>query len=247
MVRFIWRKYDDFLQKILVGLFYYLPEKQRVAFNLNIDKIKILLKSLTVFVLGLSLFWLVKSNSDTILYYSQQGGYEAVIKNYKDEVDFYAKQFRLPSSYLLSLIMLECSGKKPAKPRFEERIYQTLKKLQKGEIKSFEGLKPADLKGMSDKKLKELATSWGPFQIMGYKSLQMKIPVEYLRGKNAVYWGIKWINDDYGDLVRQGKYKDAFHWHNTGKTFPEDGKSRTYDQTYVDRGLAYMKYFSKYY
>lgn len=170
---------------------------------------------------------------------------ERVEENYGHEVDSLSQVMDLPPAYFKSLIMLECSGQKPVESRFEEHIYERLKQVRDKKLKRLETIKPKHLRGMSNEQLHVLASSWGPFQIMGYKSLQMKINVKELNGKKAVYWGMKWINDEYGKLLRKKRYKDAFHFHNTGRHFPDDGESRTYDPKYVTRGLKYVEYFKK--
>ncbi len=174
-----------------------------------------------------------------------KGGFEAAIINYKDEVDKYAKEFDLPSSYLMALIILECSGKRKIKPRFEKKIYQQLKLLKKRKILKFENLSPETVKDATDQALRNMASSWGPFQLMGYKCTFLNIKLREMRGDNAIYWGIRWINITYGKYLRKGLYKDAFHLHNTGKKYPEDGISKTFDPDYVEKGLQYMKYFEK--
>ena len=95
----------------------------------------------------------------------------------------------------------------------------------------------------SDEALKNLAKSWGPFQLMGYKCLHLDVKVKDLRGDDALDWGAKWIKLEYGHLLRKKRYKDAFHYHNTGKTYPKSGIPKTHDPKYVDNGLKYMAYF----
>lgn len=170
---------------------------------------------------------------------------EQAIKNYKSQVDLYADKYNLPSSYLMALIMLECSGRKAVTPRFEKKIYKQLLDLKNKKIDHFEDLTPIDLKYYSDNDIKKLANSYGPFQIMGYKTIKMNITIEELYGKNAIKYGAYWIDKEYGDLLRQGRFADAFHFHNTGKIIPSDGIPRTYDPRYVRRGIDYMRYFSK--
>lgn len=178
---------------------------------------------------------------------SSTGGKQYTIINYKKDVDFYAKKYNLPASYLLALITLESSGKKKIKPRFEKHVYTQLKALRDGKIKRFEDLTAKDLKGLSNKDLKKLAKSYGPFQIMGYKTIKMNIKVEDLEGDSAIKYGVEWINKEYGDILRAGNFKDAFHMHNTGHAFPADGKSKTHNPRYVEQGLEYMRYFSQLY
>jgi hypothetical protein len=147
------------------------------------------------------------------------------VANYGTEVDNYAKIYNLPSSYLKALIVLESSGKKPANSRFENRVYKRLVLKYKGRL--------------SVAAIKNLSTSWGPFQLMGYQVNKLNIHVKDIRGANCVKWGIKWINDSYGNYLREGKFEEAFRIHNTGKP-----NGRTFDPEYVKNGLKYIKYFT---
>jgi len=176
---------------------------------------------------------------------TNKGGFEMAIANYKTEIEALAKKFDLPPSYLMSVIMLESSGRKKAPLRFEKKIYNQLLQLKKGKIKKFENLTPKDVKKLSKQELRALASSYGPFQIMGYKSFILNISLDSLKGKKHLFYAVKWINLTYGNLLREGNYKDAFHIHNAGKKFPDDGVSRTYDPDYVKNGLLYEKYFRK--
>jgi len=81
---------------------------------------------------------------------------------------------------------------------------------------------------------------------MGYKSIELKISLQSLIGKNNLYWAIKWIETDYGNYIRNGDYKNAFHIHNAGKKYPDNGKPTTFDPKYVEKGLEYMKYFKNF-
>ena len=78
---------------------------------------------------------------------------------------------------------------------------------------------------------------------MGYKCLLYGINVKDLRNENGTYWGVKWINEAYGRLLKKGDYKNAFHYHNTGRMMPANGISKTHDPEYVKNGLELMAYF----
>jgi hypothetical protein len=175
--------------------------------------------------------------------YGNTDAFVSTKNNYGEDVDLYAREFNLPSSYLLALIVLESSGRKVVPPRFEPQIYQYLKEVKQGKRASFEHVTPRHLTDATDDALKNLASSWGPFQLMGYKCLLLGIKVRDIRGPDAVYWGIKWIDMTYGKELRAKRYKDAFHIHNTGRRFPLIGKPFTHDPGYVYKGLSYMKRF----
>ena len=168
---------------------------------------------------------------------------EKTYLNYKDDVLKASAQYDLPPAYLLSLIVLESSGRKIVPQRYENHIYHKLDAVARSKQKSLEGIKAKDLQGLTDGELQKLASSWGPFQIMGYKCFEIEVQVEALQGKNAVKNGAKWINKNYGDYLRKGHFKDAFHLHNTGKPYPAIGQPKTYSRSYVPKGLKYIEEF----
>ncbi|MBN2893752.1 MAG: hypothetical protein JXL97_17920 [Bacteroidales bacterium] len=223
---------DKFITK--TSIFFSMEVKNRIK--------KIFFFIALISVLVLATIYILKISDTNSM--NSQSGTEVAIVNYKAEVEKYASNYDLPSSYLMALIMLECSGKKNIKPRYEHHIFLKLQKFRDGKIDKFEDLTVDDVKDLSDKDLKEMAKSYGPFQIMGYKSIKLGVKVEDLQDKNAIAIGVKWINNEYGNLLREGRFKDAFHMHNTGKKFPQSGKSETYDPKYVDNGLYYIRYFS---
>jgi hypothetical protein len=164
---------------------------------------------------------------------------------YGAEVATFAREFKLPPSYFLALIVLESSGRKIIPPRFEPHVYEKLKEVKQGKRDSYEHVTPAHLADATDDALKNLASSWGPFQLMGYKCLLLDIKVKDIRGKDAIYWGIHWIEMTYGNELKAGNFKNAFHIHNTGRKYPKLGRPFTHDPDYVPRGIAYMKRFEQ--
>lgn len=172
------------------------------------------------------------------------GSYQSVIYNYGTEIDVAAKKYDIDASFLKSLCALESSGKSNPGSRFEPHVYQKLKKLKNKEIDRYDCLISKDINNASDEALKNLATSWGPFQLMGYKCLELGVTVKDLRGKNTIDHSVSWISKSYGHLIRAKRFEDAFHFHNTGKLVPKFGRYLTYDKSYVPRGVKYMKYFS---
>jgi hypothetical protein len=192
--------------------------------------------------------WYFKRVSDRPeIQVTQRGGsvLETTFANYHDEVLDASEEFDLPYAYLMSLIVLETSGKKPPGKRFEPAVYRRLTSLRDGKRLKYEAVRRKHVKNASDDAIRNLATSWGPFQLMGYKCVAMGVTVNDLRGGDGVEYGAEWIAEEYGHLLRRGRYKDAFHYHNTGRVYPKFGKPRTHDPRYVDRGLAYMEYFNE--
>lgn len=176
-------------------------------------------------------------------------GRKNVEVHYQEAVNRWSSYYDLPSEYLLSLIILECGGQNPCGKRFEPKRYRQLKNLRDGKRRKFEYLRPSDLKGLTDAEIRKLATSWGPFQIMGYHSIGLSkqgegVSVADLTGPRAIEIGVRWVDQNYGTLLRYGRYKDAFHMHNTGRVYPKIGKPKTHDPNYVSNGLSHMAYFS---
>ena len=164
-------------------------------------------------------------------------------ENYRAEVAAEAEKLGLPTSYFLALITLECSGRKPCGSRYEPTRYEDLEAVRDGSKSRFENIRKSDVHDATDAALTNLATSWGPFQIMGYKCIGLGVNVADIRGDRSIHHGMRWVAKDYGHLLKQGRFKDAFHVHNAGTLHPKDGQARTHDPRYVQRGLAYMEWF----
>lgn len=165
--------------------------------------------------------------------------YDRTTKNYGKQIELTSKKFNLPAEYLKALIILESSGNKDVSSRYEHHVYKKLDSLRNHQIISYKKLKPYQLKDVTDAALKNLSTSWGPFQIMGYKCLELGVSVKELRGDSSVYWGVYWIDKEYGQFLKEKKYKEAFRIHNTGSPTGE-----TFDKKYVAKGIAHINYFN---
>ena len=173
-----------------------------------------------------------------------RAGKDVAEEHYAVDVLSAARKYDLDYSYLMALLMLECSGKKPAGARFEPHVYKGLQQVRDGKRRSYENVTPAHLADASDDALRNLATSWGPFQLMGYKCILLDVNIRDIRGPNGVEYGADWINQTYGNSLRAGRFKDCFHMHNTGSPYPKTGLPRTHDPQYVPRGLAMMNQFT---
>jgi hypothetical protein len=206
---------------------------------------KIVLPLVFLAAFGVILTFLFWENGPTGLINQPSNVLERAKYNYGDEVKEYSDRLNLPYEYFMALIVLECSGNQPSGSRFEPHVFAKLKDVRDGNRRKYENVKPEILANASDDAIKNLATSWGPLQLMGYKCIGMKVNVEDIRGEDAVFHGMSWVDDEYGQLLRKGKYKDAFHTHNTGRKYPLVGGPKTHDPKYVEKGLQYIKYFSK--
>ena len=165
-------------------------------------------------------------------------------QNYGQEMREISSALDVPYAYLMALAVLECSGEKPAGHRFEQHVYRELIKVKEGKRRAYEAVRQEHLEALSEEEIRDLATSWGPFQLMGYKAIGLGVDVEDLSDEEvAAREGARWIQKEYGRFLMRKKWKDAFHMHNTGKRFPLNGHSRTHDPYYVSDGVRYMKYY----
>ncbi len=160
--------------------------------------------------------------------------------NYGRRVELFARLLNLPVNYFKALILLECSGDYPPGSRYEPHVFAQLLAVQKGIIPAYNGIRQTHLKGLSKKNLQKMATSWGPLQIMGYHSIHLGIHIDKLKGEQSLYYGMVWAKQNYGHLLKKKAYRDAFHFHNTGKPYPRIGPPLTHDRYYVSNGMQYM-------
>lgn len=166
--------------------------------------------------------------------------------NYSEEMLELSAKYDVPYAYLMALVVLECGGDKPAGHRYEPSIMKKLQRVKEGKRDRFENIYAHHLEDCSDGCLENLATSWGPFQLMGYKAIPLGVSISDLRHEDdAAEIGVRWIVNEYGELLKKKRFKDAFHFHNAGERFPLSGKSRTHNPYYVSDGLKYMKAFEK--
>lgn len=195
-------------------------------------------------LLSMIVFYLSqKNNPITEIKDSEKIMLDKCFDNYSKDAIFFGNKYNVNPAYLLALIVLESSGKKIVPNRFEPKIYQKLSDVKNNKLSGFEGIDKNQLRFIKKEDLKKMASSWGPFQIMGYKCFQLNINLFQLIGDNIFERSIQWINLDYGNLVRDKNYKDAFHIHNTGQRYPRFGKPFTHNKDYVPRGLRYVEYF----
>ncbi|MEM6299299.1 MAG: hypothetical protein AAF740_11490 [Bacteroidota bacterium] len=170
---------------------------------------------------------------------------ERVRQNYGDEVDAICKEKGVPSEYFKALIILEVSARKDPPSRTEKSVWEKLRATKEGKRKRYGFFTANDLQSYDDTDLKFMATSWGPFQIMGFHAVKKGFPVRHLRDENALRTGIEWCLDSYGAYIKKGDYKNAFHIHNTGSPIPFSGIPFTTDPDYVAKGVAYMELLEK--
>jgi len=205
------------------------------------------LAAISILLLGLTVFLFIKQYQSEYDYKSlqlNQNIVERTFANYHHKLEHLAIKHSLPENYLLALIALESSGRKIIPHRFESHVHEKLLDVKSGKLKNLERVVSSDLKNMGKDELKELASSWGPFQIMGYKCFEIGVSLNQLKGKSNLDHSLSWIKSNYGLFLKQEKFKDAFHYHNTGRKHPRIGPPRTYDKDYIPKGMKYMDEFT---
>lgn len=170
---------------------------------------------------------------------------ERSMRNYSEQLNMLSKKYNIPWKYLMALTVLECSGEKPCPSRFEKHVFEQLQRVREGKRKRYGSLRRSDITDATDADLKNLASSWGPFQIMGYHCIKDGITVAQLRSEEGLKHAVHWINTSYGTRLRKQEFQDAFHLHNTGKPFPKSGAPTTHDPQYVFRGISLMDEFER--
>lgn len=170
---------------------------------------------------------------------------DRVRRHYGSEIESICEEEGLDPDYFKALAILEVSARKNPPSRTEKIIWEQLKAVQKGEREKYSFFTTEDLRHRSNTDLKFMATSWGPFQIMGFHAVKLGFPLQNLRNEHALRTGIRWCKENYGDYLEKKDYRNAFHIHNTGRPYPAVGNPLTSDPKYVEKGLKYMKLLKK--
>lgn len=157
-----------------------------------------------------------------------------------EEIERATRGTAISPAYLAAIITLESRppGNRDSR-RFEPNIYERLKQARAG-IRPYGRMGPGLLGRMSDSHLREMATSHGLTQIMGYHCLDLGCDVRDLKSEHHLQWAVVWMHRRYRKYARAGKWEACFRIHNTGKP---DG--RTYHADYVQRGLRRMSYYQR--
>jgi len=144
------------------------------------------------------------------------------------------KYSSVPPAFLAALIALE-SGGEPAAKRFEKHVYNKLISVQRGYADRYGALSRRDLQPLSDDGIRNLATSWGLTQIMGYHVARRPGGIEILLNVEThlkfALGLLAEFAERYGLNVTL-EFAELFRCWNTGKPYGE-----TYDPKYVENGL----------
>ena len=157
-----------------------------------------------------------------------------------EEITLAVKGTDIDPAYLAALISLESHppGNKKSK-RFEENVYKRLLEL-KNDGRSFGRISRSAILNRSDNEIRDLATSFGLTQIMGFHCLDLGCSPDDLKGNYHLQWAAAWMQKNYGKKAKQEDWPSCFRIHNTGHP-----RGETFRKDYVERGLARMAYYKK--
>jgi len=145
---------------------------------------------------------------------------------------------RIEPAYLAALISLESSPlANRNSERFEPGFYKRLLEL-KETGRPFGGIPRSYLLSKTDRELKELSTSYGLTQIMGFHCIELGCSIDDLRGDYHLQWAVAWMQKHYGNKIKTHNWQACFRIHNTGHP-----KGETARRDYVERGISRMKYY----
>lgn len=163
-----------------------------------------------------------------------------IYHHYHQKIEFATKGTEIPPEYMGALISLESHppGNWDSQ-RFEPKIYERLLRL-KYNNEPFSYIPKEKVASLTEEELRQLATSYGPTQIMGYHCLELGCSIDDLKGENHLLWSIAFIRKHYLKCIVQKKWDVCFRIHNTGKP---DGNPHNKD--YVEKGLKRMAYYKK--
>lgn len=145
-----------------------------------------------------------------------------------------------PPHFLAGLVSVENVECDPDAKRFEPAVFEKLKAIRSPLIfwkRSWNGITQADLKGLSDVFLVDLATSWGYTQIMGWRAIPLRRTVAEIRDPFLhLMIAVQLLDRNAREYLVRGLPENALRIWNTGSP---DG--RTSDPQYVANAMTVMK------
>lgn len=152
------------------------------------------------------------------------------------------KYSSIPQEFLAALIANESGGDPQAK-RFEPGVYKHLSAVREGRESRYGNLTRAELLPLDDSGLRNLASSWGLTQVMGYHVARRPGGIEILLDpKTHLNFALGMLAEfaERFSLHATLEFEELFHCWNTGSPYKE-----TYDPRYCERGLARMKIYAE--
>lgn len=146
----------------------------------------------------------------------------------------------VPQKYVAGLISVE-AGKKNGQivedaTRFEAHVFAKLKAVRDGSLLQYNKIRTTQLKDTSDGALRNLATSFGLVQVMGWWTFHLGCTVAQLRDPEThLTYAVKlMLLNSNGDFER-GEYEGEMRQWNSGSE-----KGKTHDPDYVFNISAVM-------
>ena len=157
-----------------------------------------------------------------------------------DDITRAASGTDITPSYLAAIISLESAppGNRNSR-RFEPAVYERIKQLR-DQGRPYGNFKQSVLKKLNNRELKELSTSYGLTQIMGYHCLELGCSVQDLKGDYHLVWAVSWMQKHYQSKARNRDWAACFRIHNTGRATGTPSR-----RDYVSKGLLRMAYYDK--
>lgn len=185
-----------------------------------------------ILLLSLLLVGCLRNEDDAIMFH--------IYHRLHSEIETAVDGTEIPASFLAALISLESHppGNRNSR-RFEPKVYQRLLEM-KNHGRSFSRLPVEKIRVLSDAELRELATSYGLTQIMGYHCLDLGCSIEDLAGEYHLLWSVAYMRRHYLPQIVKKDWEACFRIHNTGR--PE---GTTHRSDYAERGLVRMRYYEE--
>lgn len=122
-----------------------------------------------------------------------------------------------------------------AATRFEPGVYHHLIAVRDGLLHSYDNVTHADIAGANDDAIKNLATSFGITQIMGWHCIHnLNCTIDELRDPNIhLHFAVQLLQITGGAYLRHGDFSSVLHIWNSGTA-----NGKTYDPNYVYNALA---------
>lgn len=181
--------------------------------------------------------------------------YQRIYKDWGAIINMACENSIIPPALVFGLMCNEAGlwlskGEWPVPSRFEQHVFDRLKQVQAGTRKDYKGITLPDISHLTDPALKNLATSHGATQIMGWYSVSyLPYKIGDIRGNKetcmrATVLLLKLTKDELPpnqdsaiEYIKDGDYESVFRIWNTGK---HDGI--TYHIDYVANGIKAMEY-----
>lgn len=165
---------------------------------------------------------------------------QRILTNVGPKITDACEDTRVPTAFLAGLISVENAPLNANASRFESHIFKKLKRVRDGQLSQFNRIKRSDLSGATDAALKNLATSFGLTQIMGFHviaTFKNEITLNDLRDpEKHLNFGVQFIENEAGPHLGTGAFEKVLRIHNTGRP-----NGTTHDPNYVANALGVMR------